>query len=271
MTRAPRDDLRSLRAFMFDMDGVVYLGNQVFPGSAAFLAGLRRRHVPFIFVTNNSTTPPAQVAERLNQMGITAGVSDVLTSSQVTAAVLAAETPRCRVFVLGEHGVAAALIEAGLPLTDDYREAEAVVVGMDRDLTYNRLRDAALAIRRGARFIATNADRTLPDEVGEIPGAGALVAALVAATDVQPVVVGKPEPAIFQHALARLGTAAGQTAFVGDRPETDVVGGQRAGLRTVGVLSGVGTAAAFAALRPPPDWVFADLAALAAAYLGEAG
>jgi 4-nitrophenyl phosphatase len=141
-----------------------------------------------------------------------------------------------------------------------------VVVGLDRQLTYAKLCEAALAIRRGAAFVATNADRTLPTETGLIPGAGVLVAALEAATDVKPRVIGKPSPGIFLHALARLGTPAALTAAIGDRPETDIVGGQGAGLRTIAMLTGAGTAAAFAALQPPADWVFTDLVELNRAY-----
>jgi 4-nitrophenyl phosphatase len=262
----PLPDLAALRGFIFDMDGVVYRGPVAVPGAPEFIGGLRAAGIPFLFVTNNSTTSPESVALRLAHMGIPAEPDSVLTSSEVTAAVLKQEAPDSLVFVLGEEGIRVALARYGLATTEDYRQATAVVVGMDRRLTYDRLRDAALAVRLGARFIATNSDRTLPSDVGEIPGAGSLVAALVAATDVKPVVVGKPEPAIFRQALALLGTPAGLTACVGDRPETDIAGGHGAGLRTIAVLTGVGTRAAFDALRPPPDWIFEDLGELSQAY-----
>ena len=126
--------------------------------------------------------------------------------------------------MVGEAGVREALVAAGVALTEDWQAADAVVVGLDREATYARLRDAALAIRRGARFIAANADRTLPTEQGLIPGAGSVVAFLEIATDVQAHVIGKPAPDIFLHALARLGTPASLTAAVGDRPETDIAG-----------------------------------------------
>jgi 4-nitrophenyl phosphatase len=260
--------LKDLRGFLLDMDGVIYRGNTALPGAADFLAGLRASHIPFLFLTNNSTTPPRLVAQRLMGMGIPASASEVLTSSEATAAALATELPGCQVLVVGETGIREALTEAGLRLTDDCDRADVVVVGMDRNCTYARLRDAAFAIRRGARFIATNTDRTLPTELGLIPGAGALVGALEIATDVTPHVIGKPSRDIFAFALGRLGTPAGLTATVGDRTETDIVGGQRAGLRTVAVLTGVATAADFSALNPPPDWVFRDLEELRRAYFG---
>jgi 4-nitrophenyl phosphatase len=268
LDRPDLDGLRSLRGFIFDMDGVIYQGKHAIPGAPEFVGHLRAAGIPFLFATNNSTTAPEAVAERLTGMGITAEPRDVLTSSEVTAALLKEEAPDALVFVLGEVGIYAALTRYGLATTEDYREATAVVLGMDRGLTYARLRDAALAIRHGARFIATNADRTLPAEIGQIPGAGALVAALIAATDVQPVVIGKPQPAIFRQAVAILGTPPMQTACVGDRPETDIAGGHGAGLRTIAVLTGVGTPATFAALQSPPDWVFQDLVELSKAYFG---
>jgi HAD superfamily hydrolase (TIGR01457 family) len=258
--------LTDLRGFILDMDGVIYRGNTILPGAALFLAGLRAEHIPFLFLTNNATTPPRLVAQRLLGMGIPASANEVLTSSEATAAALAAEMPGCRVLVVGEAGIQEALTEAGLHLTDDYRQADAVVVGLDRDLTYAKLRDAALAIRRGALFVATNTDRSLPTEIGFIPGAGALVGALQIATDVTPRVIGKPSREIFTFALGRLGTPAAVTAVVGDRSETDIVGGQSAGLRTIAVLTGAGTADEFFALNPPPDWVFHDLKELRQAY-----
>jgi 4-nitrophenyl phosphatase len=260
--------LKNLCGFILDMDGVIYRGNRALPGAPEFLAALRTAGIPFLFLTNNATSPPRLVAERLKGMGIPANASDVLTSSEATAAALAAETPGCRVLVVGEVGIREALIEAGLQVTADHELADAVVVGLDRGCTYAGLRDAALAIRRGARFIATNTDRTLPTEVGLIPGAGALVGALQIATDVAPRVIGKPSRDIFMFALRRLGTRTDRTAVVGDRPETDIVGGQRAGLRTIAVLSGVGKAEDFAELQPLPDWVFGDLVDLRQAYFG---
>ncbi len=263
-----RPALRDLQGFIFDLDGTLYRGDAVIPGAAEFIAGLRRAGVPLLFLTNNSTTPPAAVAQRLTGMGIPAAPADVLGSAEATAAVLAAELPCCTVYVVGEAGIRAALAAAGLEVTDDYRRAEAVVVGMDRQTTYARLRDAALAIQRGVPFIATNADRSLPTEEGLIPGAGSLVGMIEIATGVQPRVIGKPSAAIMRLGLQQVGTPAGLTAAVGDRPETDILGGQAAGMPTVAVLTGAGTVEQFAAMQPGPDWVFEDLAALGRAYFG---
>jgi 4-nitrophenyl phosphatase len=261
--------LRDLAGFIFDMDGVIYRGNAVLPGAAEFVAGLRRARVPFIFLTNNSTTPPDKVAARLTGMGIAAEPTEVLTSAEVTAATAATQVKGRRALLIGEEGIRRALLAQGFSLVECHTEADLVVVGLDRECTYARLREAALAIERGAPFYATNLDRNLPTEIGLIPGAGALVAALEIATGVKATSIGKPEPGIFTFALGQLGTQAEVTAAIGDRPETDILGGQQAGLHTVAVLTGAGTAEAFAAMRPGPDWVFEDLAALSRAYFGE--
>lgn len=263
-----RADLRAMRGFIFDMDGVIYRGLEAVPGAAGFVANLRRAAIPFVYLTNNSSTPPDKVAARLAAMGIPTDPAEVLTSADVTAAEVSQAVAGRRVLVIGEEGIRLALARNGFTLVEDHRQADAVVVGIDRQVTYARLREAALAIRRGAPFYATNTDRTLPTELGLAPGAGAIVGFLEIATDVRPIVFGKPSPGFFRHALHRLGAPAELTVAVGDRPETDILGGQAAGLRTLAVLTGAGTAGEFAAMQPPPDWVFPSLAEVNAAYFG---
>jgi 4-nitrophenyl phosphatase len=163
-------------------------------------------------------------------------------------------------------GLHQALEAQGFVLTD--REPEYVVVGLDTEVNYRKLATAALAIRAGAAFIGTNPDRTLPTEEGLLPGAGALLAAIQAATDVAPKVIGKPEAEIFHTALAMLGTPPDTTAMLGDRLDTDILGAQRAGLRTILVLTGVATRADVEASPVRPDWVFEDLEALLRAWSG---
>jgi 4-nitrophenyl phosphatase len=259
---------KAVRGFIFDLDGVIYRGTSVLPGAVAFTDALRRERVPYLYLTNNSTTSPADVAERLVRMGLTVDPTQVLTSSDVTAGTLAREMPGAHVYVIGEDGIRRALVAAGLQLVEDHRQTDVVVVGMDRQLTYAKLQEAGLAIRRGAAFIATNTDRTLPTPLGLVPGAGSLVAALQTATDVEPRVFGKPSPGIYLYALPQLGIPAESVAAIGDRPETDILGGQRAGMLTIGVLTGAGTAEDFAAMQPPPDWVFPGLDELNRAYFG---
>lgn len=259
-------DLRLLRAFIFDMDGVVYRGKQVLPCAAEFIAHLRAARIPLLFLTNNSTTPPRDVADRLQGMGISASAPDIMTSAEATASYLAEQVPGAHCLVIGEAGIRAALTAAGLTITPNHRDAQVVVVGMDRDTTYTRLKAASLAIQAGALFIATNRDAALPSEEGLIPGAGSLVGMLEIASGRQATTIGKPDAGIFRQALARLGATADVTACIGDRPETDILGGQAASLKTIAMLTGIGSRKDFESMRPQPDWIFEDLCALGKAY-----
>ena len=264
--RRDRPDVRDLRALLLDMDGVVYRGDTVLPGAREFLEFLRVRGIPHVFVTNNSSRTPSEYAAKLARMGIRAIPDHILTSAQVAVEDLRhSTTPQDRVFLLGGAGVREALAVANLTLADHYREATIVLVGLDRNLTYEKLAQAALAIGRGARFVATNGDRSFPSERGLEPGAGALVAALQATTGVAPKMYGKPEPEMFLQALARLGTTAATTGMVGDRWETDIVGAARSGLVTLAVATGVTSEADLRNADPAPDWIFTSLAELHAA------
>jgi 4-nitrophenyl phosphatase len=246
---------------VLDLDGVVYRGSVLLPGAAEFLAWLREREVPFVFVTNNSTRSPREYVEHLRRLGVAAEEGQVVTSALCAAALLQRWRLAGRVLVVGGEGLREAIREAGLEPADG-PEAEAVVVGLDVDLTYARLRAACAAIRRGARFVATNLDPVLPVE-GELwPGAGALVAAIRTATGREPVVVGKPEAYPFEMALERLGTRPEDTLMVGDQIATDVVGAQRVGMRTALVLTGVATRDDLGREQVQPDLVVADLAEL---------
>ncbi|MER2598965.1 MAG: HAD-IIA family hydrolase [Caldilineales bacterium] len=258
------------RAFLLDGDGVLYRGPTPLPGAAAFIAALNTTATPYLLLTNNASRTPQQLAAEVAAMGIALDADHIFTSAQATALWLQAHYPHTpRVLLIGEAGLEQALQQAGFLLTDDHRAADLVVVGLDRQATYARLAAAALAIGRGCPFIASNPDRSIPTERGIEPGAGALVALLEATTGVAPVMIGKPEPAFFHQALARLGMAAADAVMVGDRYETDILGGNRAGLRTVAVLTGISHAAEFAAADPPPTWMLADLQALLEAWAGD--
>lgn len=260
-------DLRAIRAFVFDMDGVLYRGKQVLPCAPEFIAALRRAHIPFLFLTNNGTTPAVDVAERLRGMHIEATAEDIITSADAVAAHLSQERPRCRVLVVGERGIRSALTAAGFTLVSDHREADAVIVGLDREATYARLKEASLAVQAGALFLATNRDASMPTEEGLVPGAGAFVGMIEIASGRQAFATGKPSAAIFRQALARIGASPETAASVGDRPDTDILGGQNAGMKTIAVLTGAGTRADLEAMTPRPDWIFADLCELMTAYL----
>ncbi len=256
-------DWSSLRGVLIDLDGVIYTGRDPIPGAAGFLAEARRRALRFLLVTNNSTTSPELVAERLRGMHIEVEPHEILTSAQAAVAYvkLYAESG-ARVRIVGEAGLRHAAEQEGFRIIDDGDgSADWVIAGLDRAFTYEKLASATRDILGGARFVATNADALLPIEGGQvIPGAGTMVATIKTATAVEPVVLGKPEPGLFAHGLRRLGgLSANDTAMIGDRLDTDIVGGRQAGLRTILVLSGVTTSTEAAIANPPPDAIVSDL------------
>jgi glycerol-1-phosphatase len=252
------------RGIVLDLDGVVYLGDEVVPAAPAALEGVRGLGVRLAFVTNNSFRPPERVAEKLGHLGVKAAAEEVLTSANATVRLLGGEDglDGTRVLVLGGPGLRQALEDAGARLLDAaaWREAEVVAVGFDPDLTYDRVRAAALAIRAGARFVGSNPDTTLPTPEGFWPGAGATLAMLRAATGIPPEVAGKPERALFETAAAAIGP--GPYLMVGDRADTDLDGAHRLGWATALVLSGVVTPADLPALTVAPDHLLADVGGL---------
>jgi 4-nitrophenyl phosphatase len=259
------DILRSIRHVIVDMDGVLYRGSQALPGTARFIEFLRRRRIGFVLATNNSTRTPQQFVDKLAGMGVEIQTSEVLTSAQATAAYLAGiAPPATRVFVVGMEGLRAALTEAGFSLVEE--DADFVVAGMDFETCYERLADATLQIRAGARFVGTNPDKTFPSERGIVPGAGSILAFLEAATGVTPTVVGKPGTAMIDQALARLSAQRASAAMLGDRLETDILAGQRAGLYTLLVLSGITTRKSLSGSAIQPDLIFEDIGHLGQAW-----
>jgi 4-nitrophenyl phosphatase len=245
------------------MDGVLWAGDRPLPGLEAFFAALRARAVRFVLATNNASRTPEQFVAKLAGMGVTVARDEILTSALATAQFLRradGDGRPERVFAIGDDGVRQALSEAGFALCDLYDlRAEVVVCGMDRGLSWDKLATATLNIRAGARFVGTNPDTTLPTERGLTHGNGAILAALEAATGVQPIIVGKPEPIMYEQALLRLGADPAVTVAIGDRLETDILGAVRAGLPSLLVLSGISTTAELATVPYRPTWVIRDI------------
>jgi 4-nitrophenyl phosphatase len=256
------ETLARIRFLLIDMDGVLYRGGTALPGAPEFIQWLRRQRIRYLFVTNNSTRTPEQYVERLAHLGISAEAGQILTSSLATRAFLQNRAPRgTPIYLIGQEGLEAALLGDGYFVHDD-RSPRFVVVGLDTRLTYEKLRRATLLIRAGATFIGTNPDRTFPSPEGITPGCGAILAAIEAATEVAPVIIGKPERWLFEAALQRLGAPPEQSAVLGDRLDTDIAGGKRLGLTTLLVLTGVHGPEHLRAASVQPDAVFADLPAL---------
>ena len=260
--------LDTVHAFLLDLDGVLHRGKERLPGAVELVDTLLATRTPFLVMTNNATSTPDQVAARLNGMGIAVDREQVYSSAMATTGWLQQRYPAgSRVLYVGETGLRSALEEGGFALVDSHKDAEVVVAALDRSATYARLAEATLAINVGCPFVATNPDRNIPTERGIEPGAGAIQALLEASTGVAPIVIGKPKTAFFELAIERLGCAPDETVMVGDRYDTDILGGARAGIRTVAVLTGISTAEELAAADPSPTWVFADLVELLAAWL----
>ncbi len=251
-------------AALFDLDGVVYLGPVAVPGAAEGIAALRDRGTRIGFVTNNAARPPAAVADHLAELGIPATDADVVTSAQAGAhLVLNRFGPGARVLVVGGEGVAAALAELGLvPVWSADDQPVAVLQGYGFELTWQQLNEAAVAIHRGAHWVATNTDPTRPTDRGLVPGNGAAVAAVAMAVSSTPEVAGKPYRPLLDDTVARLGAA--RPIFVGDRLDTDIAGAQHAGLDSMLVLSGSHGAADLLVAAPPerPTHLGLDLRAL---------
>ncbi len=263
MTSAVRDRVRALlervRGIAFDMDGVLYRGEQPLPAAAELVAELEKRGIGFVMVTNNATKTPEEYAAKLARMGMTVPAERIVTSAIATRDWMRQRyEPGTTVYVLGMAALQQAIYDGGY-FVPAGRDAQVVVNGADFTLTYEKLKIATLAIRAGADWIATNADRTFPSEEGLIPGSGAIVAALQAATDRAPIVIGKPEPAMVLRAADLLGVPPDQLLVVGDRLDTDILAGQRAGSLTALVLTGVSTLTDVRASAVQPDIVLDDL------------
>jgi 4-nitrophenyl phosphatase len=251
--------LKKITHLIIDMDGVLYLGDQPMRNLREFFAFLRERPIPFILATNNSTRTPQEYVDKLAGMGVTVSPEEILVSGQATARFLAREYPRgTRVHVFGMPALKQAMTDEGFILADE--DVKLVVASMDRGVTFEKLKRATLLIRGGARFIATNLDPTNPSEEGLIPGTGAMIVALEAASETKAKAIGKPEPTMYQLAMEMMGARPETTAAIGDRVDTDILGGQRAGLITICVLSGSSDREEAEAIET--DMIFDDIAHL---------
>jgi HAD superfamily hydrolase (TIGR01457 family) len=247
-------------AYLFDLDGVLYRADDPVEHAAETIERLRALGRHLVFMTNNSARTPEQVAAKLGRIGIAASPGEIVSSAIVSATLLAERGARTA-FVIGEDGVLTALADASVEVVPvGASTADAVVVGWDRGITYDKLRTAALLVERGAVLVATNADPSYPAPDGRWPGAGALLAAVVATTGVEPLVVGKPHPPLFEAARERAGGR--RTLVVGDRLDTDIDGAAAVGLDSLLVLTGISTRADAAAASVRPTFVAHDLRAL---------
>jgi len=263
--------LRAARGFVFDMDGVLYRGDHQLPGVVDLINALVIRDIPYMLATNNSMSTPEMYVAKLAQMGIETEPEHILTSATATRIYLDLHlSEEARIYVVGMPALRDQLFNGSKKsFSDGDANIEAVVVGLDLEFTYAKLKRANSAIRAGASFIATNADATLPTEEGLVPGAGSIVAAIQTASGVKPVMIGKPEPTTLHMSAKTMGLDPTNCVMIGDRLDTDILAGARAGMLTALVLTGVSTRDDISKSDVLPDLVFSDLTALLASFTGE--
>jgi len=247
------------------MDGVLWKADAPIGNLADIFDRIRARGLKVAFATNNGTRTPEQYVERLAVFGVKVETWQVVTSSLGVARLLCQRFHHGGpVFAIGGEGVMLALREKGFELlaAEDAENAQAVVMGIDWGINFDKISEAALLVRRGVPFYATNPDKTFPTPRGEIPGAGAWISVIVTATGIEPIYAGKPAPYLFDLARERLGTTKEETLVVGDRLETDIAGGQAAGCPVALVLSGVSTREQGEKWMPRVDAIAEDLSTL---------
>jgi len=231
------DALRAKKAFICDMDGVIYHGNRLLPGVESFLDWLRREQKEYLFLTNNSAYSPRELREKLSRLGLDVPTEHFYTSALSTARFLAEQKPDGSAYVIGEAGIINALYEAGYSMNEvnpDY-----VVISETRTYNFETLEKAINLVRRGAKLIGCNPDLTGPVEGGISPGTGALVAPIELATGKKAYFLGKPNPLMMRNAISRIGVKREDTVIVGDRMDTDIIAGVESKIDTVLVLSGI--------------------------------
>lgn len=251
-------DITQIKALILDADGVVWRGDDPIGDLKEIFNQLQQKGIEYCFATNNSSKTIDKYLERFQGFQVPIKGDQVFSSGKTTAEILKERYPNGgNVFVVGMEGLRQTLEETG------FKHSEinplAVVVGIDHELTYDKLRTATYLIRQGVPFIATNADKTFPTPEGLAPGAGSIVAALIASTDVNPEIIGKPHSPIFMQALRYVKKQPKEVLVIGDRLETDIAGGQAVGCRTAVVLSGVSTREMCEAWNPPPDLMVEQL------------
>lgn len=246
------------KGYLIDLDGTMYRGKEPIPAASRFIKRLQENKIPYLFVTNNSSKTQKEVADNLVQnFDVQTSAAEVYTSSLATADYLTSLGGGKKVYIIGETGIRTALKNAGF--VEDEENPDYVVVGIDRQVTYHDFEIATLAIHKGARFIATNKDTNLPSDKGMVPGAGSLVALLIASTRVQPTFIGKPEAIIMEEAIKTIGLTKEEVIMVGDNYETDILAGINNDVDTLLVLTGFTTKEDLTLVEEQPTYLLNSL------------
>ncbi len=250
-----------IKGLILDMDGVLWRGSEPIGDLTAIFARIRDLKLKFVLVTNNSVRSVGEHLAKLREFGVDLEPDKLINSSMAVIYLLKQYFPKGGpVYVIGSNGLKQQLAEAGYPFAEE--NLLAVVAGLDREFTFDKLAQANRLIRAGAKFIGTNPDVTFPQPEGLGPGAGAILAAITAAAQTEPIIAGKPQTPMMQMALDRMGTTPETTLAVGDRLDTDIASAQKIGCRTAVVLTGVSTPDAISRWPEPPDLIAPDLSAV---------
>lgn len=260
-------ELTKFKTILLDADGVLWISDYPIPGINPFFDFLVENGINWALLTNNSTRTTQDYIDKLGKFGISANSNSVFTSSSTTAEYLLERFGRgAPLHVIGMDGLTKTLIDAGFQISigeeNPEKEVVAVVAGMDREINYKKIKIAMRLIMNGAAFIATNIDGSFPTPEGINPGTGMVIGALQFASGVEPYVAGKPHPAIFETALKALGSSPEETLMVGDRLETDILGANLLGIKTIAVLTGVTSRLEINQSDIKPDYVYQDIAAV---------
>lgn len=261
------EDLRAVRLFLLDMDGTFYLGDRLIDRSLEFIEVLRRTGRRFLFLTNNSSKHKGIYADRLRRMGLDIPDEDVFTSGEATAIYLGHRNPGARLYVVGTPALEEEFESHGFILDD--RDPDAMVLGFDTTLTYEKIRKLCDFVRGGRPYYATHPDFNCPIEGGWMPDIGGMIAMVKACTGRDPVVIGKPNAAIIDALEERTGIRRAGMAMVGDRLYTDIALGGAAGILSILVLSGETSREDLADSAVQPDFVFDNLGGIADALTGQ--
>ena len=258
-------DPKKIKSLIVDMDGVLWKSDTPIGNLPAIFELIHNQKIKVAFATNNGTRTPEQYIEKLAGYGVKAQSWQVITSSLAVSFLLNKRFPAGgAIFAVGEDGLMSALHDKGFETLsiDQAEKAQAVVMGIDREISFLKMSEFSLLLQNNIPFYATNSDKTFPTPRGEIPGAGAWVSVIVTSTGIEPIYAGKPAPYLFDLARERLGTTKEETLVIGDRLETDIAGGQNAGCPVALVLSGVSTREKGEAWIPKIDIIEEDLNSL---------
>lgn len=256
------------KLFLLDMDGTIYIDEDLFPGTIPFLDAVRAAGGRYLFLTNNSSRSVDAYIAKLARMGISSVREDLLTSVDALIADLAKRPSYHKCYAFGTRTFREQLAEAGIPITDHLEDdIDCLLIGFDTELTFQKLEDACILLNRGVDYIAANLDQVCPTWYGSVPDVGSVCDMLRRATGRLPRGIGKPEPAMLRLALERTGYAPEEAVMVGDRLYTDIASGVNAGIDTVFVLSGEGTRGDLASSEVKPTWIFEDISALREAWI----